>query len=453
MGIIKSLLESRAHEQPLSGLNDPALVEYLTGGRKTAAGVAITEANALRVVAVYICVSIISESVASLPHFVYERLANGGKERATRHPLYTILHDRWNPFMTAFEAKETMQAHLLTWGNAFAEIERNGAGQVVNLWPWRPDRVRMEIIENEVWYFYRTFDGTEEGPFSSRQILHLRGLGNDGLVGYSVISFQREMLGLAKASEEYRARFFANDGRPGGVLQHPAKLSDAAYQRLQHDWRTRHEGMSNRGRVAILEEGMQWHDVGVPPDDAQFIQGQEFEASQIAALYRVPPYRVGVLKPGTVSFASTEQQDLDFVKHGIRPWLVRWETRSTLQLLSEGERRRYFTEFLVDALLRGDSASRQQALQTMRQNGIINADEWRAIENMNPLPGEEGKVYLVNGNMIPAKAAAEKTAEPEPAPPPPPAPGNGLDPDEITANALREMLKGKNGHVNGAAEG
>lgn len=437
MGILTSLFERRTAQQ-LSGWHDAALAAALSDdyGAATASGVHINETSAMRIACVYICVGIIAESVASLPQFLYERLAGGGKKRAPEHPLYEILHDRWNPFMTAFEAREALQGHLLTWGNAFAEIERNGAGDVVALWPWRPDRVRLQLAGRQLWYYFQTADGAEEGPLRADQVLHLRGLGFDGFIGYSPIAMHREKLGLIKASEQYRARFFANDGRPGGLLKHPNKLSDPAYERLKKDWRERHEGLSNRARVAILEEGMDWKDVGVNPDDAQYIQGEEFEASTIAALYRVPPYRAGVLKPGTVSFASTEQQDLDFVKHGVRPWLVRWESRASMSLLTELDRKRYFSEFLVDALLRGDAGTRQSALQTMRQNGILNADEWREIENMNPLPDGEGKIYLVNGNMIPAKVAAARTAADPGALPAP-------DPD------LDGDLTGKNGNGNG----
>jgi HK97 family phage portal protein len=432
MGILKTLIERRSSEHQYGGINDKALIALLTDGAKTAAGVSVNEESALRIAAVYICVGIISESFASLPHFVYRRLKGGGKERAADHSLYEVLHDRWNPYMTAFECKETIQAHVLTWGNGYAEIERDGGGNVVNLWPLRPDWVRIELKNGRVWYFY-----AGQGPLDASRVFHVRGLGFDGVIGYPVITMHRERMGLVKASSEYRARFFANDGRPGGVLEHPTKLTDPAYERLKKDWHERHEGLSNRARTAILEEGMKWKDVGIPPDDAQYIQGEEFEAAQIAALYRVPPYRIGVLKPGTVSYSSTEQQDIDFVKHGIRPWLVRWETRANLSLLTEGDRRQFFTEFLVDALLRGDIGSRQTALQTMRQNGIINADEWREIENMNPLPNGEGKIYLVNGNMIPAKVAAAKTvATEQPPAADPPAPA---------------MNGNQNGKLNGAA--
>jgi HK97 family phage portal protein len=379
------------------GINTPGFTEYFAfgGGMSTASGVRVTEGNALLISTVYECVRVISDTVASLPCFLYKRTSTG-KEKAENHAVYRVLHQQPNPFMTPFEFRQTLTGHLCLYGNAYAEIERAG-GQVVNLWPLRPDRMRLQVFSDKVFYYYITPEGGER---QLTDVFHLRGLSSDGLIGYSPITLARETLGLAKASEEYRARFFSNDARPGGVLMHPGVLGDQAYNQLRRRWDENHQGLSNRSRVAILEEGMKWQDVGVPPDDAQFIQGQEFSKSDIAAIYRVPSYKIGLLKPGTVSFASVEQQAIDFVTDCIRPWLVCWEQRTNLSLLTPAERKVLFSEFLIDALLRGDSDSRARFYQALFNMGVLTINEIREKENMNGI-GPDGDRHYLQQNLAP----------------------------------------------------
>ena len=248
-------------------------------------------------------------------------------------------------------------------------------------------------------------------------------------MGLSPIRLARETLGLAKASEEYRSRFFANDARPGGILMNPGELGDLAYARLRKAWDESHGGLNNRNRIAILEKGTTWQDVGVPPDDAQFIQGQEYQKSDIAAIFRVPSYKIGLLKPGTVSYASVEQQAIDFVVDCIRPWLVCWEERTTLALLTPRERNRYFAEFLVDALLRGDSAQRASFYTAMFNIGALTQNEIRSKESLNGF-GPEGDRHYIPYNMVPVDAVDDLIkAKTEPAlditPPMKPAQLNG----------------------------
>jgi len=380
------------------GINTPGFTEYFAfgGGMSTASGVRVTEGNALLISTVYQCVRVIAETVASLPCFLYKRTTSG-KDRAENHAVYRILHQEPNPYMSPFEFKQTLQGHLCLWGNAYAEIERNGSGQVANLWPLRPDRMRLQIYDGKIFYYYITPDGGER---QLTDVFHLRGLSTDGLIGYSPIALARETLGLAKASEEYRARFFSNDAKPGGVLMHPGILGEPAYQQLRRRWEENHQGLSNRARVAILEEGMKWQDVGVPPDDAQFIQGQEFQKSDIAAIYRVPSYKIGLLKPGTVSYASVEQQAIDFVTDCIRPWLICWEQRATLSLLTPTERRVLFAEFMIDALLRGDSDSRARFYQALFNMGVLTINEIREKENLNSI-GPDGDRHYLQQNLAP----------------------------------------------------
>lgn len=404
-------------------------LDYRLGGAPTATGVPVTEGTAMRSTAVFACVRILAETIASLPLSVYRRLPGGGKGRAQDHYLYPILHDMANPEMTSFELREALMGHLALWGNAYAEIQRDGGGRVITLWPLRPDRMRVTREDKKITYRYQSPKGEEVVLFSN-QVLHIRGLSPDGLIGYSPIRMCCEAIGLALATEEFGARFFGNDARPGVVLKHPQKLSDVAYNRLKESWNEQHQGLSNAHRAAILEEGIDIKEIGIPPEDAQFLQTREFQLEEIARIFRVPLHLVGDLKHAT--FSNIEHQSIEFVVHTIRPWLVRWEQAINARLLGETERRTYFAEHLVDGLLRGDAKARNEALAIQRQNGIINADEWREIENMNPQPDGQGKVYLVPLNMVPADQIGK-----EPPPEPPPDETNGRREHRAAASRRR----------------
>lgn len=381
------------------GINTPGFTEYFAfgGGVGTASGQRVNESNALAISAVYECVRVISDTVASLPLFLYESTATG-KLQATDHPLYSVLHTAPNPLMTPATFKRTMQGHLCLWGNAFAQVIRNGGGEVIELWPLRPDRMRLQDFSGKLFYYYTFPNGSER---QLREVLHLRGLSDDGLIGYSPITLQREKLGLTKASEEYRARFFRNDARPGGVLNLAAgsKLSRETHERLRNEW-AEHYGGENRRKPAILEYGMTWQDIGVNPDDAQFIEGEEFGKADIAAIFRVPAYKIGLMKPGTVSYASVEQQAIDWVVDGVMPWNVAWEEQINLTLLTPIERRRYFAKFSLNALLRGDSAQRADFYTKMFNIGVFSQNEIRELEDQNTI-GKLGDRRYVPLNMVP----------------------------------------------------
>jgi hypothetical protein len=242
-------------------------------------------------------------------------------------------------------------------------------------------------------------------------VWHLRGLSSDGLVGLSPIQLMRQAIGLGMATEEFGARFFGNDARPGGVLQHPGVLGNEAFERLQSSWETRHGGLSNSHRVAILEEGMQYSQIGIPPEDAQFLETRKFQVTEIARAFRVPPHMLADLERAT--FSNIEHQSIEFVVHSIRPWLVRWEQSIQQQLMLDRDRQKYFAEFVVDGLLRGDTVSRYQAYATGRQNGWLSANDIRTLENMNPVDG--GDIYLVPLNMVPADMAGETMNQDAPA--------------------------------------
>lgn len=395
MSILGSLLERRTLANP-----EPWLADALGGGR-SAAGVSVSANTALQSATVFACVRILAETVASLPLIVYRRLGRG-KERAADHYLYPILHDQPNPEMSSFEFREALMGHLALWGNAYAEIERDGAGRVVALWPLRPDRMSVARENGLLIYRYRLGNG--EVTLPPRSVLHIRGLSGDGIVGYSPIRLAREAIGLALATEEFGARFFGSGARPAAILQHPGKLSEEAQKRLRQSVEEAHSGLSRAHRLMILEEGMQWHQVGIPPEDSQFLQTRSFQVEEIARIYRVPLVLLQHTEKSTSWGTGIEQFMIAFVVHTVRPWLVRWEQAIRRDLFLPGERGTYFAEFLVDGLLRGDVESRYRAYATARQWGWLSANDIRELENMNPIEG--GDVYLTPLNMVPAGSTA-----------------------------------------------
>jgi HK97 family phage portal protein len=395
-----------------STLSKPSrwLIDAL-GGSQSYTGKSVNPESALTFTAVYACVRILSETVASLPLPVYERLQPKGKRKAPNHYLYSVLHDKANEEMTAFTFRETMMNHLLLWGNAYAEIQYDGAGRVVGLWPLRPDKTFPERVNGKLVYKTILPNG-EVVVLDSMRVLHIPGMGFDGLVGYNPIRLAREAIGLGLAAEEYGARFFANGAKPGGVLEHPGSLSETALNNLRQSWNEMHQGLDKQHRIAILEEGMQYKQIGIPPEEAQFLETRKFQVTEIARFFRVPPHMLADLERAT--FSNIEQQSIDFVTHSIRPWLVRWEQSLNAKPFGRDWGRRYFAEFKVDALLRGDIKSRYEAYAIARQNGWLSADDIRELENMNPLPDGQGEMYLVPLNMVPADSIGEIQSETNP---------------------------------------
>lgn len=403
MGIFNNLLASNDY----SNLSNPKewFKSAFGGGMETASGVTVTEENAMSSTAVYAAQKVISETMASLPLFTYKRLEGAGKEKAHDHYLYTLLHDQPNEEMTSFTFRELMQHHILTWGNAYAEIEWTYGGEIRALWPLNPamTTVARNPSTKKLEYTTTTPDG-ETYVLKSHQVFHIPGLGN-GIVGKSPIRMHREAIGLGKATEEFGARFFGNGATPSGIVEYPGKLDDQAYDRFRKDVRESHTGLSKSHKLMILEEGLKYHQVGIPPEDAQFLETRKFQISEIARIYRVPPHKIADLERSTNN--NIEHQSIEFVVDTITPWSVRWEQAIKMQLLTEKQRKVFFAEFMIDGLLRGDYKSRQEGLAIQRQNGVINADEWRSMENNNPIPTGEGQAYLVNGAMVGINRALE----------------------------------------------
>jgi len=398
--ILSNLLERRYSLSDLDKAMDLAVA-----GRNTATGVSVTEKTALQSVAVFACVRILSETLASIPLPLYRRITTRSKRRAYEHPLYSLLHDAPNPEMTSFNFREALMSHIVLWGNAYAEVDWNiNTGRPRALWPLLPNKMRVKRVNGGLFYYYRLPDGQEK-IFPALNIFHVPGLGFDGLIGYSPIHMAREAIGLSLATEEFGARFFGNGAKPGGVLEHPNKLGAGAQENLRKSWNEMHQGLSNQHRIAILEEGMKYHQVGIPPDDAQFLETRKFQRSEIASFFHIPPHMIGDLERAT--FSNIEHQGIEFVVYTMRPWFVRWEQVISKKLLWPDERKDYFAEFLVEGLLRGDVESRYKAYSVGRQWGWLSANDVRELENMDPLPDDQGNIYYVPMNMLPAGTAPE----------------------------------------------
>lgn len=388
--------------------------DLFTGGSifrfgRSNSGQTVNEKTAMQMSAVYACVRIIAEAIAQIPLNVYRFTADGGKEKDLRHPLFFLLHDEPNPEMTSFIFRETLMSHLLLWGNAYAQIIRNGKGEVVGLYPLMPDRMQVDRNEagNLVYTYTKYYDEVgakhayEQIKLPAYQVLHIPGLGYDGLIGYSPIAMARNAIGMSMAAEDFGATFFANGATPGGVLEHPGIVKDP--ERLRESWHAQFSGR-NSHNIAVLEEGMTFKPMSIPPEEAQFLETRKFQIDEIARIFRVPPHMVGDLEKS--SFSNIEQQSLEFVKYTVGPWVARWEQSLSQALLLPSEKTRYTIKYNLDGLLRGDYESRMNGYAVGRQNGWLSANDIRELENMNKIPAEEGgDEYLINGNMTKLKDA------------------------------------------------
>lgn len=382
-------------------------MRYLFG--PSTSGKRVNEFTAMQTTAVYACVRILAETLAALPLQLY-RFTPTGKERVYDHPLYHLLHDEPNPEMTSFIFRETLMSHLLIWGNAYAQIIRDGLGRVVCLYPLRPDKMQVaRDASGTIFYIYTKASDENPNvkpygqvPLRKEEVLHIPGLGFDGLVGYSPIAMARNAVGMTMACEEYGASFFANGASPSGVLEHPGVLKDPG--KVRDSWNAVYQGSNNAHKVAVLEEGMKYQQIGIPPEEAQFLETRKFQLDEIARLYRIPPHMIGDLDKS--SFNNIEQQSMEFVKYTLDPWVVRWEQAMQRSLLLPEEKKKYFLRFNVNGLMRGDYESRMTGYSIGRQNGWLSANDIREMEDMNPVPAEEGgDLYLVNGSMTKLKDA------------------------------------------------
>ena len=372
-------------------------------GSSTYSGITINQENAIKYSAVLACGRIISETIASLPLFVYRRL-NDGKVKAVEHPLYDLLHTKPNNEMTSFIFREIMMWHLLFWGNFYAEIQEDNSGNIIGLFPLLP--WKMTVIRNngKLVYKYLLPDNTEK-IIPNDYILHIPGLSWDGLYGKSLISLSKEAIGLGMALEEFGAKYFGQGTQFGGFIEHPKQLGDKAFEHLSSSLKEKYKGISNAHKIFILEEGMKFNKNIIPPDDSQFIESRKFQTIEICRIFNVPPHLIKDLERAT--YSNIEHQGIEFVTYTIRPWLTRIEQSISVKLFTDVERIQYFAEFLVDGLYRGDIQTRYNAYAIGKQWGWLSSDDIRSLENMNPLPDGQGSIYWMPLNMIDASQAGK----------------------------------------------
>jgi HK97 family phage portal protein len=313
----------------------------------------------------------------------YEKLANGDKQRATDFTLYNILHDQPNPIMTSLELRELLMGHLCLRGNAYCLIER-ASGEVVALWPLHPDRVKVEISGKELIYTYQSEDGPEK-KYQMEDILHIKGMSSDGILGYSPLALLRDTFGHVKAITEYSANYFKNDASPGGLLIAPNSLNAQSMANLRESWEKGHKGTNNKHRVAIMDNGLKWESIGISPQDSQMIESQKFSVVEIARIFRVPLNLVMDYERST--YSNVTEQNRSFLIHTLQPWLERFEQAIHKSLLTESEKKKYFVEHLTQSFLRANTKERYEAYKIARDSGFMSVNEIRQLENMNSVEG------------------------------------------------------------------
>ena len=381
-------------------------------------GIEVSEHTALNLSTVWAAVKIISESSASLPLITYEKKGKN-KQRAVDYPLYDLLHLRPNPEMTSIQYRETLQSHLLLWGNHYSQIERNIMGDVIALWPLNPGKMRVTRPQNELIYEYYTTEG-EKILFPASEILHIAGLGFNGLMGYSVIGHHCEAIGLALAGETFQSSVFKNNASPIGFLNTDASnLNEETSKVLQKAWYEAYGGVNNAGKIAVMSHGLKFQAIGMPLKDVEFLGLRKFQVLEICRIFNLaPPFLQDWDKS---SFTNIEQATINLVIFTLRPWLVRIEQAMMVKLLSPEERKRYFIEHLVEGLLRGDTESRYTAYQSAINTGWMSRNEAREKENLNPVNGLDE--FLIQGAMVKSDNIDETN--------PPSRGGNGEDKETL----------------------
>jgi HK97 family phage portal protein len=299
--------------------------------------------------------------------------------------------------------RETYAAHLLSWGNGYAEIERTGGrvNKIMGLWPITPNRVTVKRNQSGRIEYQISMEGVGAPvALDKSKILHTPGLSYNGLVGYSPVGAAREAIGLGLALEEFGGLYFGQGTHPGVIVSHPTTLSPSAHANMTASLAESHSGLGKSHRLMLLQEGMRIEKIGIPNDEAQFLESRKYTNVEIGTrIFRLFPQQYGEYDKAS-TYASAEQFAIDYVTKVLRSWLVRLEQSYNMALLDPSERGIYFFEHNIEGMLRGDIASRYTAYQIARRNGAMNADEWREIENMNPIKDGLGQKYVVEANMI-----------------------------------------------------
>lgn len=410
----------------VSKANNPdwgTLERYLAwsfGGGASSSGIVVNPQTAMQSAAVYSCVQVLAQSIGVLPLNLYTKSTGGAIQTADKHPLFSILHDQPNEWQTSVEFFEMLVMSLCLRGNAFAYVNRTRSGVVVELLPLHPDMVRVEMLNGfKLQYQVTLPDGTFK-MMAPGEIFHVRGLTMNGWMGISPIAYARESIGLALATEKFGGQLFRNGAKMGGVLEHPGKLSKEAYDRVKDSFDAATSG-ENAHKTALLEEGMKFSPISMSADDSQFLETRKYQRSEIAAIFRVPPHKIGDLERAT--FSNIEQQSLDFINDALMPLCNRIEKAIKRDLFTPQDKKAMHVRFNVAGLLRGDAAARSMYYHNGILDGWMTRNEARAAETdvgivLNPLDGLDTPLMPLNmtdGSDDPDEAAddAELTSEPD----------------------------------------
>jgi HK97 family phage portal protein len=386
----------------------PHIARSLGYSEPSYSGKSINEYSALNISTVWACQRAISETVAGLPLRLMQQ-TDTGKRVASEHPLDWVLYAESNDDMSARQVRETLTAHCVTWGNAYAlKVKRGGTGQTIGLWPITPDRVRPDKDKtgNRV---YVVYDGTSaEKTYAPGDIFHLPGLGFDGIQGYSVVSMAKQSLGLAAIQDEYAAKFFAQGGRRPYVLQKKSKFrTDEEFKDFRDRWQETYASSDGFHKAPLLEGDIELQELGMPLDDLQLLSSRQFSVPDICRWFRMFPFMVGQMDQ--LTFNNVEQLSLQAVQYTYGAWINRWESEVNRQLLTEGEKGRYYAKHNVNALLRGDFKSRMEGYSVGLQNGFMFPDQVRDLEDWDPLPNDAGKAAHIQLNMQTLPGTGEPT--------------------------------------------
>ena len=379
----------------LTKANNPdwgTLERYLAwsfGGGSSASGIVVNPQTAMQSASVYSCVQVLAQSVGVLPLNLYTEAKNGAINKAKTHPLFRILHDQPNDWQTSVEFFEMLVMSLCLRGNAYAYVNRSRSGVVVELLPLHPDMVRVEMLNGFRLQYQVTLPDGSFKTMAAGEIFHVRGLTLNGWLGISPIAYARESIGLALATEKFGGQLFRNGAKMGGVLEHPGKLSLEAYNRVKDSFDNASSG-ENAHKTAVLEEGMKFSKISMSPDDSQFLETRKYQRSEIAAIFRVPPHKIGDLERAT--FSNIEQQSLDFINDALMPLCNRIEKAIKRDLFTDADKKNLHVRFNVAGLLRGDAAARSQYYHNGILDGWMTRNEARAAETdvgivLNPLNG------------------------------------------------------------------
>lgn len=407
--IMDRLMKRLGYQRSTTSNPGQWLIDWALGGSESSTGVKVTAAKALEYTPFWAAVRVISGTLAALPFKTYRYLDGGGKELAPKHRVYQLLHNAPNEYMSAVKFLESRQAHVLCYGNGYAEIQRDGSGRPIALWPLLPDKTERKLdAEGTPYYEVRIGESNTTVKLLDENVLHIMGLGFDGYTGYDVVSYHKEAIGYGIGVKEYGARFFGNGANPGGVLEHPGQLSKDAQKRIGESWEKNHQGLSQAHRLQILEEGMKWRETGVDPQKAQALEVQKWTVDDCARIFQVPPHKIGSMEYS--KYNNVEQLNLDFYCTTMLYWFRTWEQEVNRKLFMPSEQGRFFCEILADAMLRGNVESRAQFYAAGRQWGFLSINDIRGKENMNPI-GPDGDIYLDPLNMVPAGSPNPKAQQ------------------------------------------